>query len=71
MSQNIQVDIDAYLRLRELNDELQTELGKTKQHYYAMRDQRDYLRSVLLDISTSKTHDQAKTLALRAYESDT
>jgi hypothetical protein len=70
MSQ-IKVEIDAYLRLRELNDELQAELGKTKQHYYAMKDQRDYLRSVLLDITTSKTHDQAKTLALRAYESDT
>ena len=70
MSQ-IKVEIDAYLRLRELNDELQAELGRTKQHYYAMKDQRDYLRAVLLDISTSKTHDQAKTLALRAYESDT
>ena len=70
MSQ-IKVEIDAYLRLRELNDELQAELGKTKQHYYAMRDQYDYLRAVLLDISMSKTHEQAKTLALRTYESDT
>ncbi len=61
--------IDAYLRLREDMDELQSELAKTKQHYYDMRNDRDYLKSVLLEIANSNNLQQIKTRAIRVYES--
>lgn len=66
---NINVGIDAYLRLREDMDELQSELAKTKQHYYDMRNDRDYLKSVLLEIANSNNLQQIKTRAIRVYES--
>ena len=66
---NINVGIDAYLRLREDMDELQSELAKTKQHYYDMRNDRDYLKSVLLEIANSNNLQQIKTRAIRIYES--
>ena len=61
--------IDAYLRLRDDMDELQSELAKTKQHYYDMRNDRDYLKSVLLEIANSNNLQQIKTRAIRVYES--
>jgi len=63
------VGIDAYLRLRDDMDELQSELAKTKQHYYDMRNDRDYLKSVLLEIANSNNLQQIKTRAIRVYES--
>ena len=66
---NINVGIDAYLRLRDDMDELQSELAKTKQHYYDMRNDRDYLKSVLLEIANSNNLQQIKTRAIRIYES--
>ena len=66
---NINVGIDAYLRLREDMDELQSELAKVKQHYYDMRNDRDYLKSVLLEIANSNNLEQIKKRAIRTYES--
>jgi hypothetical protein len=66
---NINVGIDAYLRLREDMDELQSELAKTKQHYYDMRNDRDYLKAVLLEIANSNNLEQIKKRAIRTYES--
>ena len=66
---NINVGIDAYLRLRDDMDELQSELAKVKQHYYDMRNDRDYLKSVLLEIANSNNLEQIKTRAIRVYES--
>lgn len=66
---NINVGIDAYLRLRDDMDELQSELAKVKQHYYDMRNDRDYLKSVLLEIANSNNLEQIKTRAIRTYES--
>lgn len=66
---NINVGIDAYLRLRDDMDELQSELAKTKQHYDDMRNDRDYLKAVLLEIANSNNLQQIKTRAIRVYES--
>jgi len=62
---NINVGIDAYLRLRDDMDELQSELAKTKQHYYDMRNDRDYLKAVLLEIANSNNLEQIKKRAIR------
>jgi len=66
---NINVGIDAYLRLRDDMDEFQSELAKVKQHYYDMRNDRDYLKSVLLEIANSNNLEQIKKRAIRTYES--
>jgi hypothetical protein len=66
---NINVGIDAYLRLRDDMDELQSELAKVKQHYYDMRNDRDYLKAVLLEIANSNNLEQIRKRAIRVYES--
>ena len=71
MSQNIQVDIDAYLRLRDDMDTLRSDLYKTEQQYYDLRNENEYLLSVLLEIANSNNLEQIKKRALRAYESYT
>lgn len=70
MSQ-IQVDIDAYLRLRDEMDTLRSDLYKTEQQYYDLRNENEYLLSVLLEIANSNNLEQIKRRALRAYESYT
>jgi hypothetical protein len=67
MSQ-IQVDIDAYLRLRDDMDTLRSDLYKTEQQYYDLRNENEYLLSVLLEIANSNNLEQIKKRALRAYE---
>lgn len=69
LQMNIKVEIDAYLRLRDEIEVLRTDLYKTEQLYYEMRNDRDYLNSVLLEIANSNNLEQIKTRALRAYES--
>ena len=69
MSQNIQVNIDAYLRLRDDMDTLRSDLYKTEQQYYDLRNENEYLLSVLLEIANSNNLEQIKKRALRAYES--
>lgn len=71
MSQNIQVDIDAYLRLRDDMDTLRSDFYKTEQQYYDLRNENEYLLSVLLEIANSNNLEQIKKRALRAYESYT
>lgn len=66
---NINIGFDAYIKLRENLDEVQAELSKTQQHYYEMRNERDYLKSVFMEILVAKTLDQAKSIARRTYES--
>ena len=70
MSQ-IKVDIDAYLRLRDDMDTLRSDLYKTEQQYYDLRNENEYLLSVLLEIANSNNLEQIKKRALRAYESYT
>jgi hypothetical protein len=69
LQMNIKVEIDAYLKLKDELDVLRTDLYKTEQLYYEMRNDRDYLNSVLLEIANSNNLEQIKTRALRAYES--
>lgn len=70
MSQ-IKVEIDAYLKLRDEVDTLREDLYKTEQLYYEMRNEKEYLLSVLLEIANSNNLEQIKKRALRAYESYT
>jgi len=69
MMKNINVEIDAYLRLRDDMDNLRSELDKSDQKCYEIKNDRDYLLSVLLEIANSNNLEQIKTRAIRAYES--
>lgn len=66
---NINIGFEAYLKLRESLDEVQAELAKTQQHYYDMRNERDYLNAVFMEIINAKTLEQAQAIAKRTHES--
>lgn len=71
LMKNINVEIDAYLRLRDDMDNLRSEIDKADQKCYEIENDKDYLLSVLLEIANSNNLEQIKTRAIRTYESYT